>query len=323
MKIVGGIDGGATKTECIIMDTKGNILGKGLAGPSNYHVIGINNTIKAIRKSVIESLKNIGERRLDYLTIGLAGLDTKRDFKYIRKSFQNFDLADKLDFKHDSVIALIGAHAGKPGVIIIAGTGSVAAGINRDKKYVRVGGWGYLLGDEGSAFTLGRRGLIAVLREYDGRGGSTKITRKIFDKLGINDYEDIIVKIYGAERIVEKIASLAPCITEAAKEGDSVAINIIHGEMEKVGELIYTVAKRLDMLKEDIPIAMVGGVFRAGEIVIRSLRKVLSKYRLKFKLMEPLFPPSIGAAIWSLQSIGVKINNTIIDNIKNSLKIFD
>ena len=322
MKIVGGIDGGATKTECVLMDIQGNILGRGLAGPSNYHVVGINNTIKAIRKSIIESLKNIGERKIDYLTIGLAGLDTKRDFKYIERSFQNFDLANRLDFKHDSIIALIGAHAGKPGIIVIAGTGSVAAGINRDKKYVRVGGWGYLLGDEGSAFTLGRRGLMAVLREYDGRGASTKITRRIFDKLGIDDYEDIIVKIYGAERIVEKVASLAPCVTDAAKEGDSIAINIIYEEMEKVGELIYTVAKRLDMLDEDISVAMIGGVFRAGEVVIGSLRKVLNRYELKFKLIEPLFPPSIGAAIWSLQSIGVKVND-IINNIENSLEMLD
>ncbi|HDJ89335.1 MAG TPA: hypothetical protein ENG40_01405 [Thermoprotei archaeon] len=321
MKIVGGIDGGATKTECIVMNVEGNILGKGLSGPSNYHVVGIDNTIKAVRESILNALKNIGEKKIDYLTIGLAGLDTRRDFEYINNAFKNFNLASKLDFKHDSVIALVGAHAGRPGIIIIAGTGSVAAGINRNRRYVRVGGWGYLLGDEGSAFTLGRRGLIAVLREYDGRGISTKITEKIFSKLGINDYEDIILKIYGAKEVVGRIASLAPCVTEAAAEGDSIANEIISSEMENVGELIYTVAKRLEMLGEEIPIAIIGGVFRAGEIVIEKLKRSLRRYGLKFRLIKPIFPPSIGATIWSLQSIGIEVDDRIIENIRNSLRL--
>ena len=319
MKIHTGIDGGSTKTLSISADEKGNIIGVSEKGPSNYHVIGIDNTIRNINESIKKSIKNINKRYSDVVTLGLAGMDTKYDFELFKKTAVPKILGKKVFIRHDAEIALVGATKGKPGVIIIAGTGSVAGGRNSKGDYKRCGGWGYIVGDEGSAYYLGRRAITAILWAYDRRGENTLLREKIFRALKIKSEEEIIRKIYVEKMTVKEIAKLAPLVTETAKEGDKVARDIIEDAAYNLALHAIALIKELKLYEEKIiNIATVGGVFRAGEIILDPFKKYL-KRNYKVKIIRPAFPPAAGALILSYILSGIDINEEILNNIKNGL----
>ena len=312
--IIIGIDGGATKTIAVALDTENWRIHRGLSGPSNYHLVGLEGMSRAIEESVFRALEglNLVGRDVDVMTIGLAGLDTSYDFKVVRDFLEDRNLARNLYLVHDTVNALYGALSGRPGVVVIAGTGSVAAGINSRGEYVRCGGWGYLLGDEGSAYDIGRRGLVAVLREYDGRGRKTVLTEYILDKLKIHSPDEIVKKVYIEGMGVREIASLAPLVTQAAIEGDEVAMDIVKESMKALAELVYTVINRLGMHGEEIEVGLIGGVFRAGRVVVEVFEEELKKLEPGVKLITPRWPPEVGALLHACEKVGIDIHKVLV-----------
>ena len=308
--IIIGIDGGATKTSAIALDTGKWRICRAEAGPSNYHVVGLEGMVEAIEKCIHKLLSELNstDKSVDMMTVGLAGLDTSYDFRVVKNFLRRKSLAKTLYLVHDTINALYGALSGRPGVVVIAGTGSVAAGVNYRGEYVRCGGWGYLLGDEGSAYDLGRKGLIAVLREYDGRGKKTILTRYILKKLELESPEDIIRKVYVEGMSVREIASLAPLVTRAAAEGDEVAIGIVEECMEMLAELAYTVIDRLEMHGEEVEVGLIGGVFRAGRIVIEVFEEELRRMEPNVKLITPEWPPEVGALLYACKRGGIDLH---------------
>ncbi len=158
-----GIDGGATKTICLLSDE--GVLSAGLSGPSNYITIGVEGARRAIEEAVTRALKGCqGIQRVDVAYLGMAGAEGPRGKRIFNDIMQGLGIAGRVFVDTDAAIAVAGATACKPGVVVISGTGSIAYGVNRFGERRRAGGWGYLLGDEGSGFDIGRRGLASALR---------------------------------------------------------------------------------------------------------------------------------------------------------------
>ena len=302
--LLAGVDGGGTKTVCVVADENGRVLGLGSSGPSNYHVTGLAASLEVVGESL---RKASGWRHVDYLTVGLAGLDTRYDVGLYLEALRRQGLAGDCHAMHDAEIALLGGTGGGPGIIVIAGTGSVASGMNRSGRYARAGGWGYILGDEGSAYDIGRRGLVAVLRAYDGRGRKTALTEKLLKALGVSNPEEMLRRVYVDKMGVTGIAALAAHVTEAAAEGDPVALDIVRSAAESLAELAIAVGARLGMLSEHVRIVTVGGVFKAGELVLKPFREKLRTRFASFELMKPLFPPVIGALLASYKRAGIPV----------------
>ena len=259
-----GVDGGATKTVAVI-GTPATILGRGESGSSNYHNIGAVAAGKAIRTAVLNAEKQAGLRRTRIRTavVALAALDSKRGIQIARRFVREANIAETVFVIHDSVAAFYAATKGKPGIIVNSGTGSFAAGVNRLGNYVRVGGWGYLIDDEGSAFDIGMKAVTSGFRMIDGRTQPTQLIALLKNRFGVGMFDEILDRIYSGRISVEEIAELAPAVSKAASR-DIACRQILREAGTSLAELVCTAASRLNMTKTSFPLIIVGGGFKSG-----------------------------------------------------------
>lgn len=230
MSYVLGIDGGGSKTAAIAADLQGNVLGRGTSGISNYQSVGLNQAIAAINKASENAAADAGTtiHKCKVICLGLAGVGREEDRALMLPAIRKLNLADKITLEHDAAVALAGATACQPGVVAMAGTGAMAFGMNSSGEKRRAGGWGNILGDEGSAYYIARRALASACRAYDGREPETALMAKLMKHLGLDDFTDIVKRIYREETSTKEIASLAPLVSQSAKDGDETAVMILH-----------------------------------------------------------------------------------------------
>ena len=219
-------------------------------------------------------------------------------------AIERLNLADRVILDHDASIALAGALACQPGVVVLAGTGAMAFGMNRSGEKRRAGGWGSILGDEGSAYYIGWRALAAACRAYDGRGPETTLITRLMEHLGLGDFTDIVKEIYGKQTLPGKIASLAPLVSRAAKDGDEVAAIILKDAAEELALAASAVIEGLNMQDEAFEIAVSGSVFKAGEHLVTSFSKYLRSTAPHAEIIAPRFEPAMGAVFLALQKAG-------------------
>jgi len=317
MEYILGVDGGATKTSCVIADSEGKVIARGEAGPSNYQVVGIKRAKASILEAVNDALSSAGlglaKIKFKIACFGMAGLDSPKDEKTITRFINGLGLAEESIVVHDSLIALYGVTLGKPGIILIAGTGSVAAGKNKDGTTARAGGWGHIIGDEGSAYDIGRRVMASAIRAYDGRGPPTLLTEDVKRHLGLSVIEDIMDRVYVKRISVTEIASLAPLVVRAAEEGDNVALGILNSAAKELALAATAVIRKLRMEKDDFDVGIIGGFFKAGNLVLEPLKREILRVAPKAKITTPKFEPVIGAVILALERLGVKVNEEMLE----------
>src|SRR5438105_659794 len=173
-----GVDGGASKTAALVTDDSGKCLGDGVAGPSNHLRVGIETAARNIERAVNKALvtADVASREIHWAYCGIAGADHPAHRQEVVDSLSIFFPRGNFTVDNDARIALTGAIGFGGGVVVIAGTGSVAFGRNEAGTEARAGGWGPTIGDEGSGFGIARNGLSAIVRSYDGRGPATKLT---------------------------------------------------------------------------------------------------------------------------------------------------
>lgn len=268
-RYVVGVDGGATKTLALIGTTTGKVLGMGTAGSSNYHNIGELAARKAIKTAVARAKKQTGlvRRKIGTAVVALAAVDSTEDFRVARRFVRRANVAEESVVIHDSVAALYAATQGRPGVIVNSGTGCFAAGVNQAGEYVRVGGWGYLIDDKGSAFDIGMNAITMAFRMMDGRTPPTKLTTLLKRRLGVKMFDEILDIIYANKLSVEDIARLAPLVSKAASN-DNVCRRILNEAGMSLAELAVTAARRLKMTNRPFQLATVGGGFKSGRYLL-------------------------------------------------------
>ena len=315
MRYVIGIDGGGTKTLGILINENTDLLAKAELGPSNYQILGKAKLKEQTGDFVARLIKKSNiNYKVDAICVGLAGAGREKERNEVTKLVKELNCAKEVLAEHDASIALAGALGGNPGIIIIAGTGSIAFGRNADGKTARAGGWGYLLGDEGSGFYIGQKALIAALKEYDGRGEKTKLTDMIMNEYVVSNIEGIIEKVYSDKLKSKGIAKIAPLVFKAAKDGDKVAEGIVEEAGRELGTLATAVMRALN-LTENVEIALVGSIFKQKELLLGSLRNAIpAKANVAF--CDPRFPPVIGATLLALRKIGVKIDEIFLSKLE-------
>ncbi|TET12057.1 ATPase [Candidatus Aerophobetes bacterium] len=320
MRYVLGVDGGGTITKSLVADEKGNLLGQGIGGPSNYQVLGVEKAIDAVDTSIKEAIRMAGVKKAKFkvICLGLAGVGRSVDYEVVGKALKRLNLAQKIVLQHDAFIALAGATICQPGVVIIAGTGATAFGINKEEEVVRANGWGPLLGDEGSSHDIGQKMLRAVVRAHDGRGKATLLTFKLIQYFKLKSLLDIVQKVYRNKLSTTEIAALAPLVVEAAKEGDEVAARILKQAGEELGTSVVAVIKNLKMERQEFEIAMIGGVFKAEELILPYFEERIRREAPKARFIKPRFEPAIGAIFLGLQEIGVEIDEKVLKRVEDS-----
>ncbi|HEV7377253.1 MAG TPA: BadF/BadG/BcrA/BcrD ATPase family protein [Pyrinomonadaceae bacterium] len=296
-EIVLGVDGGGTKTHAIITDVRQRVLGEGTSGPSNPLRIGIGNAATAIREAIDRACAKARVQRADIVAaeIGLAGV-RRGDLRLrMREALSGLGI-HSIEVVTDADIALFGATGGQPGLVIIAGTGSVCCGINAQGKRVYAGGWGPLAGDEGSGSWIARRALQAVARAGDGRGTETVLAEAALSYFNVATTDDLLIALYAPGMTNERIAGFGKQVTEAAKSGDEVAREIVVNAGRELGVAAVAVIRKLRMGRERFQVGYVGGVFAAGDLLLDPLREEITRVAPNAFLAPPKLPPAVAAA---------------------------
>ena len=318
MKYYVGVDGGGTRTRCLVCDEQGHILGSGLAGPSNHHIVGKDGATTALRESIYGALSSSGYADPLVVYLGLAGVAQGSDRMVIESIVASLSLnISTLTVDSDATVALAGALLGEPGVVVISGTGSIVYGINRNGQHARAGGWGPILGDEGSGYDMGRKAMIAALKSHDGRGKSTKLTSLLLTVLGLAHLTELVNAVYSSTNIMtrDRVADLAKVVFAAASEGDLVAQEIISCAGRELAQGVSAVIRKLGLCGDSIPVALSGGLFSATDVLQNVMVAEVGRLAPKARIVKPASSPEVGALLLALQSSGKIIDESILNNI--------
>lgn len=311
-----GVDGGGSRCEAILVDSNGVIVAWGKGGPLNPFRVPVEQQRASLNEALF-GFKTYLDRshRVVALCLGLAGADTPEVQERVQGEISKLGLAERIIVVHDSEISFITAVGEPTGIVVIAGTGSVAFGVGEDGARCTVGGWGFLIGDEGSGQLLGRAGLNAATRAFDGRGAPTTLVAAAQRFYQLNDFHDIIEVLYGGttDEGHRQVAAFAPEVVSAALEGDQVARSIICKVGAELGLMVVAVAKKLGLTNTRFKVGLTGSVFKAGDLLMVSLRKVVYECCPRAELSVSNLSPAIGAAQLALKAIGntarIKTNN--------------
>lgn len=304
MKYFIGVDGGASKTAAVVIDENGEPLGRGLAGASNHLRVGIETATRNIERAVNIAMVEAGIaiRQVEYAYCGIAGADHPAHRQRVIDSLQIFFPRGNFIVDNDARPALTGAVGFGSGVVIIAGTGSVAFGRNEGGVEARAGGWGPTLGDEGSGYSIARQGLSAIVRAYDGRSPVTRMTEMLCDDYDMCSPEDLPRFVYATTTHADDIARYGKLVIEAARLGDAVASDILIAAGHELADCVLAVARKLRMEKTSFPVAYVGGAFHAGELLLGPMRSWLARESPDAQLVPPKNTPVEGAAMMAIRA---------------------
>lgn len=288
--MVVGIDAGASKTRAFAVTRDGATVGRGAGGGAN--LLTSPDPGGSIAAALQEAL---GGRVPSAVVLSCAGGDREADRTRGHEILAAIaGPGVLLEVTHDAKAAL---YAGNPqgcGVVLIAGTGSVAYGRNAEGDELRAGGWGYLAGDEGSAVWLGLEGLRAVAHHWDGRGAPTRISAHLAHELGATDFHDVLPHLYGRPHPAPAILAGVRAVALAAAESDAIAVRIIERGAHELARAAATVA--LGLRLADGPVYLAGGAFENASLLQHALRRELVGL-LPRAAVEPVHEePAMGAA---------------------------
>jgi len=301
MKYLIGIDGGGTKTDCAIADLLGKIIHQSAGRPSNFLVIGVKEAVANLFALIEENLFALEGDFSDVkqIVIGVAGAGREEDAMILEKGFKDYADQEGIHFKgvkvlSDAHIALEGAFPSSAGCILIAGTGSILFGKDESGNIHRVGGFGRLIGDEGSGYSIGRKALNAVSKAFDGRGEETLISELLDAKMNSDASKNIINKVY-KEKL--DVASIAKIVIEAAEEGDLIAEDILD---EEVDELILHIRSLINKIHTDkLNVAFSGSLIDNNNFYSDLLKRKIKSTLQNVRVIQPAFPPVSGAILFA------------------------
>jgi glucosamine kinase len=286
-----GIDGGGTKTTCAVGDDT-TLLAEATAGPSNIVRVG---EVKA-RESLLQAVRQactaagITPDQISRTCVGGSGA-ARPELAAVVRSILAEILSAPITVVGDMETTLEAAFGNGPGVIVIAGTGSMAYGRDRQGRTARAGGWGFAVGDEGSAHWIGQQAVSAVLRASDQHGEteSSGIAKALFRAWGVASLADLARA--GNSIPPPDFAALFPAVSASP---DEIARQVLRSAGRELAQIAATVSSRLfgNDKATTIPVAMTGGVFRHAELVrqvfYNELRRLDSRVDVKQHLAEPV-----------------------------------
>lgn len=272
-----GIDGGGTSTVAWVSDEIGTVLGRGWAGPSNAKAVGKEAARAALSEAITLAFRDAGSspRQVAVACLGLAGFGRPEDKALLTAWATEERWASRLVLVTDGDLVVA---AGTPegwGVGVIAGTGSIALGRSADGRTARAGGWGHLIGDEGSGYAIALAGLRLVARRADGRdrlrGGDDPLTQRLCAGLGVETASEIIGVLHSPAFDRARIAGLAPVVSAAAEEDPEVVVTILHPAGRALAEMALAAARSLDYERGPLPLALAGGFLLGTPAVAEAL----------------------------------------------------
>lgn len=300
--LVIGIDGGQTSTKSVLTDVSGQVLGHGSGGGLRHMSADGSHAqfVQAIGDAVRSAFADAGltEQPLAGIGLGLTGVESpdSPEAAAVRTLVPQAVNAGVIALHSDAYAALIGAHEGRPGVIVISGTGSHILGVGHRGELARAGGWGWLIGDEGGAMWLGRSAVAAAVRYRDGLGEKTTLLERILVHYAISDIHQIKTIMYATSFGARGFALLSAVVSDAARDGDAVATQLIAQAAHDLAAQVRAVCSRLT-LPDPAPLAPIGGTFTHVHGLQAAFEAALSGMQPRMLVQAPLHEPTVGAAL--------------------------
>jgi N-acetylglucosamine kinase-like BadF-type ATPase len=306
LTIVLGVDGGGRKTHAAVADATGSILGIGRAAGSNWELVGLSNAVEAITTATDLAVEEAGlaPGEVEAAVFGLAGIDWPSDVRMLDEALEHIRSVGPRRLVNDAFVAL---RAGCPqpwGVVVIAGTGTIAAGRDPAGNEYRTIGQGRVFGDYGSEFDVSELAVRAVANEYTGRGPSTMLTGLLCARNGVSTAEELLELISRADSRMRspEVTNMTPLVLQATEAGDLVARGILEEIGHALGETAGHVAAHLDMRDLEFKVVLSGGLFRAPN------RYLLDELELGVRRTAPMASltsletePVVGALLMALE----------------------
>ncbi|HEX6730304.1 MAG TPA: BadF/BadG/BcrA/BcrD ATPase family protein [Pyrinomonadaceae bacterium] len=297
MKVILAIDGGGSRTRCLAIDQQGRVVGKALAGPSNHLLIDAAIVSRSLTEVIDATLADGQLDRSDVACVsaGLAGVDFDGAGAPEMEALLRDLGFERVVINGDMVIAHAGALGSLFGVVTLSGTGSVTLGIDRAGRRVKVGGWGPIYGDEGSAYRIGEMALRASARAYDGRGPATVLTSEILTALNLKEFRETIQRVYVEEMEPREIAALSRIAYKAAEAGDEIARKIFIQAGEELAESVNAAINQLEWEDAEVLVSYQGAVLESCPLLFERFVETLKTKAPKNSVVAPRFEPVIGA----------------------------
>jgi N-acetylglucosamine kinase len=289
-----GIDAGGTKTVCLLADAEGHILSESRGGGANLQASG-ELEVEKVLHGVMEEAIGDREVRPEAVCLGIAGVDRPADADAVRGIMRRLGFKSRTLIVNDALVALVAGVGDEPGVVLIAGTGSIAYGRDAVGRAARSGGWGYLLGDEGGGFWIGRSALAAVVRQFDGRGPATLLTDLVLAEMRLASPTELIHAIYDKGLQRRTIAGIAAVVQRAADARDATASEILTRAGAELTAAAASVIGQLGMRGDVFRTVLAGGIFRAIPALVADVQTRLSEVapRSETELLD--VEPAVGA----------------------------
>src|SRR3984957_8240089 len=301
-----GVDGGQSSTTALIGDDTGRVLGVGYGGPCNHvgAAQGRTRFIDAVQSSLHAACLQAGLPpgvRFRSACLGFSGGPADK-----ASILNELLVSDRTLVTEDALIALAGATAGEPGIVVIAGTGSIALGRNASGRAARAGGWGYLFGDEGGGFWIARQALRAALSWEEGWGVPTSLRGRLLDFTSTRNINDLVHRCYTPEFPRPRVAALSILVNQAAESGDPVALEILHAAGRELALLASAVGGQLFAGEKSTLVTYSGGVFGSRIVLARFRECVASEPGAE--VTAPVFSvygSAVGALLESYRAAGL------------------
>lgn len=313
-----GVDGGGSGCRAILTNQRGTILSFQTGPACNYQNSSpreVEDVIAQLLKQVVLSTSAKG-LTVTAAVFGLAGLDGNEDAKILQQVVaqalaDNHISARELHVENDGVITLRALIGQGPGIMLLSGTGSIAWGITPGQKPIRSGGWGHLLGDEGSGYAIGKSAVTSILRGYDGRGPITGMESEVLETLECDSVEEIAERAYSDRLSVSGMARLAPLVFRMADEGNEVAQDIVGVAATDLADLVAAVARRLH-LSSAFTVTLRGGVLENQPILREQVAQRIASRYPKSQIVNEDFPSALGSTACALRSYKADVAQSLL-----------
>jgi glucosamine kinase len=297
-----GIDGGGSSIRVVITTFALEVVSESRGETANPSAIGRERAAARIRAAMHAAMQNAGitSEQIGAVGIGVAGAAASHSEAWLREVVAGVVSGARVAASADYEIALVGSRGERKGVLVLAGTGSLAYGVNDAGESALVGGWGYLLGDEGSGYWLGLEGLRAVARAADGQGEATSLSHTLLAALGVGQAREIIRWLYGGEQAkTREVAELVPLVLGSAEGGDAIAQDIVRRGADALASSAEAVMQRLRIQTTDY--AFAGGMLQTDNPLSEALCQRLGLSERPVASYSPV----MGAAILARDSIQI------------------
>ena len=311
MTVILAIDGGGSRTRCLAVDKAGHIVSEATTGPSNHLLVAKEVVVSSLKEAIDKTLVAANLARVDVACVsaGLAGVDYDGvGADEMEEVLRQFGF-EQLVINGDMVIAHAGALGGHPGVVALSGTGSCILGIGSNGERVKIGGWGPIYGDEGSAYRIGQMSLRAAAQANDGLRAPTSLVAAMVGALQLKSFQETVQRVYVERMEPRQIAALSEVTNKVAEAGDATAIEILRTAGAELAEGVLAALNRLNLAKTQSLVSYQGSVLQSSEIVRQNFRATVEANCPEASVIPPRFEPVMGAFLLGCEAIGWEIEN--------------